>query len=63
MSRFIQRQQRARPLSARELRRRAQPSPRQQQRIIRGLKADAARRIRKDLDERLADQGVDESSV
>lgn len=50
---FVRRKQATRPLGRRALKRRLTPSPRQQQRIITSLKDDAARRIRKGLEQRL----------
>lgn len=55
MNRFIIRKKSARPIGRRALRRRLSPSRRQQHRIIGRLKDDAARQIRKGLEQRLAE--------
>ncbi len=53
---FVRRKAAARPLGRRALKRRLAPSPKQSARIIAQLKADAARRVREGLDQRLADE-------
>lgn len=49
---FMRRKIAARPMGHRALRRRAMPSPRQQQRALHNLKDIASRRIRRSLQER-----------
>lgn len=51
-NRFMRRKIAARPMGHRALRRRAMPSPRQQQRALHNLKDTATRRIRRSLQER-----------
>ncbi len=53
---FVSRKSAARPLGRRAIKRRLRPSPRQQRRIIAGLKADAAQQIRKGLEQRISEE-------
>lgn len=55
MNPFVARKAAARSLSGRALKRRLQPSARQRQRIVQTLKDDAARKIRKNLEDQLGE--------
>ncbi len=53
---FVGRKAAARPLGRRALKRQIMPSARQKARIIAQLKDDAARKVRKGLEQRLAEE-------
>jgi hypothetical protein len=53
---FINCKAAARPLGRRALKRQLMPSPRQKARIVAQLKDDAAREVRKGLEQRLAEE-------
>lgn len=57
---FIGRKAAARPLGRRALKRQLMPSARQKTRIVAQLKDDAARAIRKGLEQRLAEEPTPE---
>ncbi len=59
---FVGRKAGARPLGRRALKRQIMPSARQKARIIAQLKDDAARKVRKGLEQRLGEESSPEPS-